>query len=147
MARINIALEATDQQGDIHEEGWTLLKVEAGEIREAKESGKYPYVNWRLSIQEPNPSGKPWAQVWHMTTQAPHALWGLQRFVHSCGISGKFEPGQFDTDDCLGAELYAYLTIEEYRGVKKNVFEKTKRAGVAPEGSSQPSPKDDDIPF
>lgn len=112
MPQVNLNL---DDVKDYVEEGWYLLRVVDAEI---KEGNAGEYINWRLEIQEVEEDVPP---VYHVTSFSVPSM--VRNFLKACNFQWN-DDGSFHTEDVLGCELEAKLTIGEYQGNKRNEIDK-----------------------
>lgn len=114
----------TDASGfDYVEAGKYTFRVKGVEQKQ-KQGSPFPYLNWTMEFADANilgVAGKKVGGIFDITTLKPEAQFRLRQLSDSLG----FDWGDFDTDDCIGREFEAHVTVDLYDpDVPKNKISK-----------------------
>jgi len=127
--RINVDLN-TDAGGfGYAEPGETQLRITAVDYKEGQ---KAPYLAWKVEFVDPNTptvekntdgTSKKLGNIFENTTlkSGDNAQFRLRQLCDAVGIEWNTK---IDTDDFIGKEFSAYIDLDEYNGVIKNVIKK-----------------------
>lgn len=101
--------------------------IESVEIREPKEQGKFPYLNFTLVVADGEYEGR---KLWWIGSLAPKALFRLKALFDSFGFEGDnteldYDPGSgiLLTPSFAGLPATAEVSIEEYNKQDRNRVE------------------------
>lgn len=101
--------------------------IESVEVREPKEQGKYPYLNFTLVVADGEFEGR---KLWFVGSLAPKALFRLKALFDSFGFEGEqaeldYDPGSgiLLTPSFAGLPAMADVSVEMYNKKERNRVE------------------------
>ena len=119
MGRVTIDFSDV-QDFDVMDEGEYPVIIDKAEFREAREEGKFPYINLEMSVSEGNNKGR---KLWMILSFSPKALWRMKDVFENLGVYNDSVEVDYDEDTMLvvdpelaGLPAVAVVTHREWEG-------------------------------